>query len=50
MEKQSETIRKDIRALVDKYEAKVNFEEWDRKDGEDRFTMIRAVMTFKVEQ
>ena len=49
MEKRAEIIRKDIRDLVDKYEAKVNFEEWDRKEGDDKFTMIRAVMTFKIE-
>ena len=46
---QVENIRKDIRALVAKYDGHVNFADWDKKDDSGAFTMIRAVTTFKVQ-
>ena len=49
MENSADAIRKEIRAIVEKYEGKVNFEEWDRPQEPGRVTMIRAIATFKVE-
>lgn len=45
----TESIRKDIRAIAAKYDGRVNFEDWDKKDGPTVVTMVRAVMTFKIE-
>ena len=49
---QTESIRKDLRAISEKYQGKVNFEEWNKNDSENAqsVTMIRAIMTFRVEQ
>lgn len=46
---QVENIRKDIRALVAKYDGQVYFEDWPRKDESGKFIMIRAIATFKVQ-
>ena len=40
---------KHLSGLVEKYEGKLNFEEWDRPREPGRVTMIRAIATFKVE-
>ena len=49
VEANSENIRKDIRAIIAKYQGKVNFEEWDKPEDSGRVTMMRAIMTFRIE-
>lgn len=46
----AEDIRKEIRAIIEKYQAKVNFEEWNKPQEPGLVTMMRAVMTFKFEE
>ena len=52
MENGTENIRKDLRVISEKYQGKVNFEEWNKNDSEkaQSVTMLRAIMTFRIEQ
>ena len=51
MESDVEAIRKEIRSIVRKHDGKVTFEDWDKKDETGSIaTMIRAVLTFRIEQ